>query len=475
MYLSEEKVCRRLFLCLTRQTMRRLSIISICICFLWSNMGFATEPVIAELTSPLDGATEVPTSGTFTWTAVEGAEAYYLYVGSVPGAKDLVDTGAMQRTRYTTFAHLPRQQTLYATIWTRIFGKWYYHSSSFTTKAGTSEASSMIFPTDGAMDVEIAQPFQWQEAGNSNIYRLIIGSADGMADICDSGEIDISRYFVPALPTGQMLYGQLLLRVGESWAVADRFGFTVSSQYISADTWIESAHWAADRVRRMADDANRPDSDTLLDGLIYPKANANCADYSLTLLVALDQMNMALDSRTLNVFFNYGFDAHTLVELYNPDQQSWILVDPTFSLAMRRASDGLWATAEDMMDSVRGMRWDDVLYVYLGNKADGYAKRYYMDYPLLFMNIWNESMDYSQVPSIRPYFTQVSVPMLTYGTYAIRTSEPDVAHFTVQGIMYSIECMGVDNFSYMFHAESIDYVPEMTLFELYKPNRYVFK
>lgn len=328
---------------------------------------------------------------------------------------------------------------------------------------------------DKSIDVEITQPFEWQEAGGSNIYRIIVGSSDGLADICDSGMIDVSQYFVPRLPIGQRIFGQLLLRDGGEWRVSDRFEFTVKSQNISTDGWIQGAHWAADRVRRMADRANRPESDTLLDGLIYPKEKANCSDYSLTLLMVLDQMNIALDSRVLNVFFNIGYEAHTLVELFDSSQQSWILVDPTFSLSVRRASDGHWATAEDMMISARSMRWSDITYVFLGAEEDGYARRYYMDYPLLFMNIWSDSVDFSKIPSILPYFTRVPVPSFGYRIYAIRMVEPGVAYLSREGKVYYIECMGVDNFSLMFNANSVEFVSGVEQFELYSPSWSVFR
>jgi hypothetical protein len=36
-----------------------------------------------------------------SWTTVADAQAYYLYVGYSPGAKDIVDTGEIQSTSYT--------------------------------------------------------------------------------------------------------------------------------------------------------------------------------------------------------------------------------------------------------------------------------------------------------------------------------------------------------------------------------------
>ena len=52
------------------------------------------------------------------WTTVVNAQAYYLYVGSTIGAKDLVDTREIQQTSW--LASLPGGQTVYARIWTKV-------------------------------------------------------------------------------------------------------------------------------------------------------------------------------------------------------------------------------------------------------------------------------------------------------------------------------------------------------------------
>src|SRR4051794_22748031 len=70
----------------------------------------------SQLTFPADGATDVDTtSQPFQWTQVADAEAYYLYVGTTAGAKDLVNTGEVQYTA-RTITGLPYSTTLYATI-----------------------------------------------------------------------------------------------------------------------------------------------------------------------------------------------------------------------------------------------------------------------------------------------------------------------------------------------------------------------
>ena len=59
----------------------------------------AGDADLAELTAPR----AYTSSGQvrFEWTAIPGAQAYYLWVGTQPDGRDLVDTGEIQRTSHT--------------------------------------------------------------------------------------------------------------------------------------------------------------------------------------------------------------------------------------------------------------------------------------------------------------------------------------------------------------------------------------
>jgi hypothetical protein len=103
----------------------------------------------ATVTSPADGATGVSVSGLIQWAAVPDAEKYYVYVGSTPGAKDLIDSqeicdfciNAPMTTSWSLAnpgkppaAGLAGKagQKVYLTLWTMFGGVWRSTSSSFT-------------------------------------------------------------------------------------------------------------------------------------------------------------------------------------------------------------------------------------------------------------------------------------------------------------------------------------------------------
>jgi len=83
------------------------------------------------LTTPADGATNVDPDLHFQWTSITGAQGYYLYVGTSPGAKDIVNTGGLPNT-YNSWPGigLPFGKTLYVTIWTELAGVWWPGSST---------------------------------------------------------------------------------------------------------------------------------------------------------------------------------------------------------------------------------------------------------------------------------------------------------------------------------------------------------
>jgi hypothetical protein len=453
---------------------------------------FTTAPQIATLIAPTNGANGVDPDCVFRWTSVPGAQGYYLYVGTSPGAKDVVNTGGLLNTLNSwPGIEIPPGQTLYVTIWTELAGLWWPSSSTFTTmaippsSATPNGASSMVFPVDGAMNIDFGQPFQWTYSDYSGTYWLLIGTAPGGCDVSNSGPIHVPRQFISNLPLGRLLYGQLFVKVEDTWSLADDFTFSARSNTTTTDVCIQNAFWATDYVRQMADDQCTSFAGTLLADYsstqsYYP--HAKCGVFSETLLTVFDEMALPLDARLLRVVFNANVvacDGHVLVEIFNPDQQSWMLLDPCFDLTARRSSDGAWATAEDICTATRNQAWDQIEYVFLGTKGDMYARDYYIDYPLLYLNVYHVGTPIipDQGPSVLPYYTRLSLPIIGYGVYAIRSATQYTVTYvdTVNGDkLYSVNCDGVDSFSPMFIAWSVAVPDGESDFELYKPNRYVF-
>jgi hypothetical protein len=232
----------------------------------------------------------------------------------------------------------------------------------------------------------------------------------------------------------------------------------------------------------MADDYNRTFAGTLLDAFALPRCYypyASCGTYVETLMAVLDEMALPLNISELRIVFNpnaVGYEGHVLVEMFNPDQQSWMLLDPSFDLTARRSSDGAWATAEDISTATRNQAWDQIDYVFLGAKGDTYARNYYIDYPLLYLNVYHADTPIIPVqgPSILPYFSRLSLPHVGSGIFAIRDTAQYLVTYSDGGKLHSVDCDGVDSFSILFYARAVAVPDGEDGFELYTPNRYVF-
>jgi hypothetical protein len=92
----------------------------------------APQANAAELVSPPPGSTLGGTSATFSWTAVDGASRYQLYVGTTPGGYDVRNVRTSSTS--TTVSGLPRgSRTLYVRLWTQAGSAWRYNDYTLTS------------------------------------------------------------------------------------------------------------------------------------------------------------------------------------------------------------------------------------------------------------------------------------------------------------------------------------------------------
>jgi hypothetical protein len=79
----------------------------------------------ATFLAPLNGQAKFNSANPFTWATVAGAQGYYLAVGTSKYGTNLVNSGGLSATRSSfTVNALPKGETLYATILTKVNGAW---------------------------------------------------------------------------------------------------------------------------------------------------------------------------------------------------------------------------------------------------------------------------------------------------------------------------------------------------------------
>jgi hypothetical protein len=408
----------------------------------------------------------------FSWVSPANATAHRVLVGTTLGASDVFDSGQIVTTSVVV-PSLPATGTLYARVMSSVGGIWKRTDIAFTLDVSPA-LPSMIAPLNGDVGVQTGLPFEWSAMPLARAFRLTIGSAPGGTNLHDSGEIHVTRRFVTGLPLGTA-YGRLWAKVGGQWVTSD-FTFSVGANSLP-DLRIKNALWATDVVRQMAASDNRPFSWTLLSSRIAPRVTAVAADFSGTLLQVLSEMNLQLQAQRLDVAFDpNGVDGHTLVELFSSTINRWMLLDPTFDLSVRR-TDTSWATAEDVSQATLAANWNSVVYVFLGGSGDAYARSYYLDYPLLFANIYHQGQPITlgQGVSVLPFLAPAAIPSNdAVQTFVVRCASPTVVNVTIGGSPRDLPCNGVDSLTPGFIGTVAAPANGQPAFQLYLVPRYRF-
>jgi hypothetical protein len=433
---------------------------------------FRVARVVASFIHPRDGQVHVDPSLAIRWTPVaDGRARFKLSIGTTPGGKDLVDTNEMAQTSYQATA-LPADRTLYARVWTRVGTTWRYEDAAYTL-AATVAPARIIIPTDGAANIDTGLPFQWTSVDLARGYRLRIGTSVGASDVHDSGTIRVTRRFVSNMPIGTPLFGHVETLI-DGTSYGTDFTFTAGKPRDAMNQKIKSALWATNLVREMADQENYPYTWTELADVSL-RLESYCTDYASTLVSVLTQMNIPF-ARRVNVTFNDNMiDTHVVVELLDTVQNRWIILDPSFSVAMKRASNGAWATAEEVQQATRTKQWEDITYEFLGHFGDTLVRRYSLDYPMLYLNVYHQEVPLGQGETVLPYLQQVAAPVSgPRSFYVAQCLDGTAITLKVDGRSTTIPCLGVDSTSYVFSANSITPARSSGRFKLYRPIRNVF-
>ncbi|MDO8945488.1 MAG: hypothetical protein Q7U75_20055, partial [Desulfobacterales bacterium] len=189
---------------------------------------FTTTAVRATLTTPANAATDVEVA-TYEWTGVPGAQAYVLELGTTVGGRDLLKTLETGETSYPAVA-LPGGETIFARLWTLVGGIWRSRDSYFVlSPASLSYAPRFLYPTHGAITVDLSNPFAWTRAEGADAYCLWVGTSVGASDLLNSGSIAGTSFVVADIPSGQTLYARIWSRVAGNWTRFSDITFTLAS------------------------------------------------------------------------------------------------------------------------------------------------------------------------------------------------------------------------------------------------------
>jgi len=533
----------------------------------WRDYTIQTDD-ISLLTKPWNDQQLVDPASSYAWMPVADAEKYYLYVGSTPGAKDLVNTGETTQLKYPTRA-LPGGVPLYARMWVRKAGGWRYRDSVFSTRA----SPRFIFPTPGQVGVGSSIRFKWApvagaasytlsvgttpgdddvfaatETANSELdvtslpasaalyatvttkvggndvagqvvfttnassaaarllvpvdggtlpagtsikwrpaalgraYRLEIGTATGTADLLDTGEIKVNERFVEQLPVGVPLHARLTTYFLKGSVHTRSFTFTKQANGFPLESRLAEAERATEFIR-LQGFGNLPLPNGMLADSVREagKDIANCVDYAGSLVRAIAELDLQVTARTgAGCLVPNTYDCHTYTEVFDDATQEWFVLDATFGMMPRRAGDLGRATAADISAATREQRWDAIEYTALTPMGFAIAETYYIDYPLMFYQLYQPNLFTLQAAeeSVLHLYERVPAPLNSGGaiSVAIRCAPgQSSARVQIGGAEQQVTCSGIDNLSEIFRASSV--VPigdESEEVGIYRPLRFTF-
>lgn len=96
--------------------------------------------------------------------------------------------------------------------------------------AADSLAADLLYPTNGAVNVDLSKPFRWTAVPSAQSYYLTIGTASGQADVWGSGETSVTSTLVPqSLPKGRVLFARLWTKVQGSMRRSADVSFTAGT------------------------------------------------------------------------------------------------------------------------------------------------------------------------------------------------------------------------------------------------------
>ena len=181
--------------------MKKVALFVIVLC---SSLGSLAQTCPSPvLTSPLNGATNVPVNTTISWEGVDGVPGYLISLGTTPGGTDLLDNRNVgNATSYLPPLGLPDDTRIYVTITLFFFSgisDIVCGTESFTTVAVTTPpgCATLRNPVDGATGVNIGTNVSWNYVPTATGYIISLGTAPGLGDIVSNLDVGNTLSYLP--------------------------------------------------------------------------------------------------------------------------------------------------------------------------------------------------------------------------------------------------------------------------------------
>jgi serine protease len=175
----------------------------------------------AVMIGPVPGSTLSGASVTFTWSAISGAAAYWLDVGSSLGQSNIFGQNVGLGTGQTVNGIPTDGSTVYVRLWTLVGGAW--QSNDYTYKAGAGNTDAvMLLPAPATVLNGTNVTFTWSAGSGASAYWLDVGSVQGQGNIFGQNVALATSQTVNGIPAdGSTVYVKLWTLLGGTWQFND--------------------------------------------------------------------------------------------------------------------------------------------------------------------------------------------------------------------------------------------------------------
>lgn len=186
--------------------------ITVALCFGF----FSQAQQCPRISTPVDGAVDVPVDTEVRWPQVEGIFGYVVSLGTTPGGGEIINRRSSgTKNFYVPEVGLPENTKIYVTIRLFVLGQpvRVCEIEEFTTiNVNTPpECTTLAYPLDKATQANVNRPISWNYAPTATGYRISIGTTSGGTDLVN--DLDVGNVLQYKPPTELPLDQEFFVRV----------------------------------------------------------------------------------------------------------------------------------------------------------------------------------------------------------------------------------------------------------------------
>lgn len=176
----------------------------------------------AAITSPTPSSTLTSETATFTWSADANATEYWLSIGDSTKKGNIYSASAGTSTTATVTTLPVTGKTLYVKLFSKIDGKWYGSTCTYTAANIPAAAATITSPANGSTFNSSTVTFTWSPGARVTDYTLWVGRTAGGYDLFKKSlklERTVTLSNLPA--GGTPIYVRLICKMGATTSYSD--------------------------------------------------------------------------------------------------------------------------------------------------------------------------------------------------------------------------------------------------------------